>query len=306
MGQPRYVPCGGGTLIEVSNRTIQGRFLLRPSAKTNDILLGVLGRAQRIFQLPLFAFIFLSDHYHMLSEPENAQHLAEFMEYFDGNLGKEGCRFSRWSGSFWHRRYNSSVVGADEASQVARLRYILANGCKEGLVARPKDWPGVSSTSALLDGSMRLQGTWFDRTLAYRARRKGLQEVFPAIETVELSPLPCFANLTPNAYRERVASIVSEVEQETAEMHRRNQSKPLGRRWVMKQNPHRVPKKLKRSPARKFLTAFRRDFIAMREAYDDFLNRYREASRRLRSGDLTVEFPRGCFPPALPYVRAGP
>jgi hypothetical protein len=41
----RFVP-DGGALVEVTCRTIQGRLLLRPSQQLNDIVLGILGRAQ--------------------------------------------------------------------------------------------------------------------------------------------------------------------------------------------------------------------------------------------------------------------
>lgn len=39
----RYVP--PGSLVEVTCRTIQGRFLLRPSRELNEIVYGILGRA---------------------------------------------------------------------------------------------------------------------------------------------------------------------------------------------------------------------------------------------------------------------
>jgi hypothetical protein len=44
----RFVP-PEGALVEVTCRTIQSRFLLTPSAELNEIILGVLGRAQRLY-----------------------------------------------------------------------------------------------------------------------------------------------------------------------------------------------------------------------------------------------------------------
>ena len=49
MGRPlRYVP-EGGSLVEVTVRTIHGRYLLRPDWKgrVNETVIGVLGHAQR-------------------------------------------------------------------------------------------------------------------------------------------------------------------------------------------------------------------------------------------------------------------
>jgi hypothetical protein len=41
-----YIP-EGGALIEVTYRTIHSRFLLRPHLEVNDIIVGILGRAQQ-------------------------------------------------------------------------------------------------------------------------------------------------------------------------------------------------------------------------------------------------------------------
>jgi hypothetical protein len=303
--EPRYVP-RGGALVEVSNRTIQGRFLLRPSPELNEIIVGVLGRAQRLFNLRVFAFQFLSDHYHLLAWAVDAQQLAGFMEYFDGNLAREAGRASAWIGRFWGRRYHSAVVSSDEQSQLDRLRYIISNGCKEGLVASPLDWPGVSSTFALLDGSMVLRGKWFDRTRQYRARKSGLRQVFAEDEEVRLSILPSLQGLDDKEFQRTIWAVVQSIEEETLRMHRVGGTKPAGRKWVMKQKPHRVPKHMKRSPAKRFLAAFRHGIAELRRAYHEFLNMYREASARLKSGDRMAEFPPGCFPPRMPFVRAGP
>lgn len=42
----RYVP--ERSFVEITTRTQQGRFQLRPSPRANDIILGVLGRAERL------------------------------------------------------------------------------------------------------------------------------------------------------------------------------------------------------------------------------------------------------------------
>jgi hypothetical protein len=274
----------------------------------NEIIIGVLGRAQRLYGLKIFAFQFLSDHYHLLVWADDAQQLARFMEYFGGNLAREAGRSSSWHGRFWGRRYHSGVVDNAPESQIARLRYILSNGCKEGLVASPLDWPGVSSTRALLDGSMRLCGTWFDRTREYRAGKFSSRprQVFAESEEVRLSVLPCLSLLEREDFERTVRSIVEQVEQETHEMHATNGTRPGGPKWVLRQRPHRVPRAMKRSRATRFLTAVRQNIVELRRAYREFVLAYREAANRLRAGDRLIEFPPGCFPPRLPFARAGP
>ena len=45
----------GGALVEVTDRTAQARLLLGPSWELNEIVIGVLGRAQRLYKRPCYA-----------------------------------------------------------------------------------------------------------------------------------------------------------------------------------------------------------------------------------------------------------
>ena len=74
----RFIP-EGGSLVEVTNRTIQGRLLLRPSPQLNEIILGILGRAQRLCPLEIIGYSFLSSHYHLLLRVEDAQQLSDWV-----------------------------------------------------------------------------------------------------------------------------------------------------------------------------------------------------------------------------------
>ena len=88
-------------------------------------------------------------------------------------------------------RYQAIPVSQEEGAQLERFRYILSHGVKEGLVASPKDWPGVHCAKALVEGEP-LRGTWFDRTQEYAARRRG--EKFDRLPTPPSRPctsLPC-------------------------------------------------------------------------------------------------------------------
>lgn len=118
-------------LVEVTARTLQGRLLLRPSHRLNSIVLGVLARAARLYDMQVCAFVVLSNHYHLLLRPLDASQLAAFMSHFNGNLGKEAGRLHRWRQRFWGRRYR--------AIPIDRLKYLLEQGCKENLVAKPQD-----------------------------------------------------------------------------------------------------------------------------------------------------------------------
>jgi len=40
----------------------------------------------------------------------------------------------------------------------------------------------------------------------------------------------------------------------------------------------------------------------LRAAYGEFVDAFRRAAERLKSGDRSVQFPQGSFPPPLPFV----
>jgi REP element-mobilizing transposase RayT len=303
----RFVP-EGGALVEVTVRTIQSRLLLRPSPALNERVVGVLGRAQRLYGVRCCAVAFASNHYHALIQVDDAEQLARFMQYVDGNVAREVGDLVGWSGPFWARRYSAIVVSDEEAAQVERLRYILAHGVKENLVERVLDWPGVHAARSILEDKP-LKGYWFDRTQEYAARNRGEEYgrlTYATEETFTLTRLPCWEHLSQEEYRERVAALVEEIEAE-ARMARLERGLPvLGIRAVLRQNPHTQPNKTKKSPAPRFHAASKAVRNGLREMYGLFLAAFRDAAELLKAGDRMARFPLGSFPPGLPFVRALP
>ena len=197
------------------------------------------------------------------------------------------------------------MVSDEEEAQIERLRYGLAHGAKEDLVEGPRDWPGVHAVRGLLDGEV-LEGLWFDRTQEYLARRRG--EKFAPLqyatrEVLELVPLPCWKPLTAEQRRARVAALVEDIESEAAARRKRTGVKPLGVAAVLAQNPLRRPKRTKKSPAPAFHAASKAVRRELWDAYALFVAAYRAAAEKLRAGVRDVVFPRGSFPPALPFVN---
>ncbi|HYG64159.1 MAG TPA: transposase [Thermoanaerobaculia bacterium] len=300
----RHVP-EGGSLVEVTCRTVQSRLLLAPRAYVREIVLGVLARAKRLYPVQLICFAFTSNHYHLLIHVEDAGRMAEFMGYLNGNLAKEVGRLADWKEKFWGRRYQHIVVSDEEAAQVARLKYILSHGAKEGLVADPREWPGAHAVNALLTGDP-LEGVWYDRTQEYRYRLRGKEPAprqFATVETLTLDPLPCWKHLPAEEYRQRMADLVAEVVEEARAEREAKGLEPMGADAVRRQQPHTRPNRTKKSPAPLFHTASKKAYLNLREAYSRFLAAFRDAAEKLKAGDRTVEFPEGSFPPALPFVR---
>ena len=170
--RPRRCP-NPGQLYEITTRTTDKQLLLRPDERVNEIVLGVIGRAQQLNGARLHAFVFMSTHYHMLLSVDDAAQMSGFLRMVNGNLTVKLNDYHERSGGSWQRRFRAIPVAEDEETQVSRLRYLLSHGVKENLVERPSEWPGASALPWLEHGTP-LQGVWTSFTARYHAsRRKG-------------------------------------------------------------------------------------------------------------------------------------
>lgn len=299
----RFVP-PAGAVVEITCRTVQGRFLLKPSRELNETVVGVVARAARIFQIEVHGIVVLSNHMHLLVSVPDAHRLAGFMGYVNGNLAREAGRLYSWRHRFWARRYSAIVVSDEEAAQVGRLKYLLSQGTKEGLVETPTDWPGVHCASALLTGES-LRGVWVDRTRQCAARRAGKRYhrySYAEDETLTLAPLPCWRHLSIEQSRRAVADLLSEIASSAASIHPSTRSPQARVRSVLRVHPHDSADDPEPHQAPAFHAVRRRIRHRLETAYAEFVQSYRAASERLRAGDRNARFPAGSFPPALPFV----
>ena len=122
---------------------------------------------------------------------------------------------------------------------------------------------------------------------------------------MNLAPLPCWQHLSAEQYRERIAELIEAIIAKAAARRAATGIEPLGAAAILRQHPHSQPAKTKKSPAPLVHAASKRVRTEMRIAYAWFARAFREAAESLRAGDRLARFPRGCFPPGLPFVQAG-
>lgn len=295
----------GKITVEVTCRTERGHHLLRPG-KLNRIIYGCIARAQEAAPaLDVCGFVFLSNHYHAVLAAPDQPTLSHFMNLLQGTLGKEVCKVHDWSDHVWARRYQGILVSDEPEEQLRRMVYLLRQGCKEGLVSSPLDWPGASSHHALLQGHRTIQGDWIDRTQLYEHNRYAAKDDrlserdVTSRNQIHLSPLPAFAHLEKGEYQALIDELIRGIEQDTEDHHREHGTKPLGVDKIYATHPHSRPEHSKRSCAPRF-HARGEVFKLLKAAYREFLKFYAACSERLRAGHRDVNFPIGCFPPALP------
>ena len=214
-------------VVEVTWRTICGLYLLAPTKRNTDLLLGVLGKAQDKYDFQIYGLAFLSNHGSMLIGVRSTKHLSQILRFIGSNIPKEiGWHgTSYWRGKFWGRRARAILVQND-ARLIERLTYIHANSVKEVLVKCPTKWPGAHSAGSLCHGSA-LTGTWYERERLWTSgRRNQLKERDVAITyEIKLAKLPHLKEMSDDAYQSLMKRICGEIREAGAEMRKKSGKK---------------------------------------------------------------------------------
>ncbi len=289
-------------IAEVTIRTVMGMFLLKPTAQNRDLILGVLGRAQAVYDFELYNYAFLSNHGSYLLGVRSSEHLSQIKCYLHSNIARELGRRPecKWDGKFYGRPSRSIVVLTD-ADVLDRMRYICANGTKENLVTEPRRWPGAHAAQALCSGRDDT-GTWVDRTATSLAARKHTDKrrkpaVVEKTYTVKLSKVPPLAHLSDEDYAEYMKAMCNEISSDAAKERKQTGKTVLGIKAIMRFTPTHTPKEQILTPAPRVHChdpAMRRAFIADYRAFEEA---YRLANLALRQGLEGFDFPHGGHPP---------
>ncbi len=195
---------------------------------------------------------------------------------------------------------------------------MLSNTVKEFLVASVRQWEGVHSAEALMDGKP-MQGVWYARSEEYEARRQAARRAArrgTAVEEIDrsafmqhydvkLAPLPCWQDLPLATRRQYVTEMVIEIEAEAAVQRAEHGIEPLGMDAIRNQDPF-ARSAHTRSPKPLCHAASKEMRERVKQAYRAFVEMFREASLKVRLGRVAEAiFPKHSFPPSLPFVRLG-
>lgn len=278
-------------------RCLQARLFLRPSERTNEILGGVLARAARLAGVEVFAFVFASNHVHLLVRAPQGN-LPQFMQHLLTNVSKKVGALIGWRGAFWERRYSAEPV-LDEDALLGRIRYILSHGVKEGFVASCQEWPGLSSLSMMLDGEPR-RFRWFHWSDRWRERKLGkpsqrFDENCSRLEQLVLASIPHSAFREPTSRQQTLERLLQAIHEHGAALHKRFR----GRAWVLAQRPQHRPERPARTPRPLCHTSSRNLLEEFREKARAFTTAFMTASQRWRSGDFSASFPKGANRPMV-------
>lgn len=290
MGHPLcYVP--PNALVEVTLRTVGGRFLFKPTQLVRVGVLAAIARALRHAPVQLHAFVYLSNHAHLLLSVLHAARMTAFLQYLNAITARVAHDATGWVGQVWTRPKHAVIL--DDVAAEQRLEYVMSNGVKEGLVATPSDWPGPSAAAGLLgDGRIEVR-------LPGGRRRKGKVPP-PVTSTFELAPLPAWSSLPEATRRARVAALFDTIVERARVA--RGHKPPLGIRNLLDADPFAVHELTETGPA-PLAYASSPDALARFQAdHEAFEVAFRGASHGYRR-ERPSSFPPNSFPPSPGFVE---
>ena len=288
----------------ITTRTASAELLLVPNSELNALLGGILARYAEAFEIEVFAYCFLSNHYHLLVRAPEAL-LPRFVENLNREIAQRINRFLGRSGSLWGRRYDDQVT-IEPYDALDALLYVVTNPVRHGLVSHPRSWPGIGCYKQILIEESR--DFYFTHYADYlkakrRASSKGEQVRigdFQTKHTLSLTPIPIFEDLTP---QERVVELERLIERRIEKLVKERRLTGqgfLGRKGVLRQPRRgRFPDSISSSPRPPCYTKNAKAGASYVEEMKGKREVYNVASFRYRSGHLLAIFPPYCFKPPL-------
>ena len=291
----------------ITNRCEEGRYFLLPNERINELVLYWFARAlQKYGQgLEIFAFCFLSNHFHLLCRDTKGT-LAAFMGYFQGNLAKAiNCELGRDPAHFWQGHYDDQIIDGKK-SFWNKYVYIVTNAVKSGLVRRVEEWAGCNSFKAAVSGE-RIIGTGLNKTRYHNGNRGKLKRpksMFTETFEFELTPPPMLEGLSPKEQQKEIYRMVKHSE--VHYLSRRNRKPVLGMAKVMSFKPtHKAASPEPRHRRRfscdsvdreqELLEEYRSFIYGYKLTFDGF-RRSTQMGRRFHG-----EWPIGSYPPSCHY-----
>jgi REP element-mobilizing transposase RayT len=187
-------------VYHVVSRTYQGRWLLTPCSEFNELVAGIIGRAQTRFKtVELYAYAFMTNHFHLMLRGEPSE-VPAFIGYIKRELSRRWGHATGWNNGLWAGTYQTTALPTFD-SQRNCLRYVLSQGVKEGAVDRPERWPGVHVAHQFYEGKA-LKGRWLDGASYAKAAFKEKTRSTPGLRArpdfiteypVRIDRLPAFA-----------------------------------------------------------------------------------------------------------------
>ena len=293
-----------GDIHLVTNRCFQGRLLMLPNEKINFIIGYWFARALEKYGkgLKVFAFIFLSNHFHILLR-DTRGNLARFMCYFQANVARAINEILGRKGTFWEAHYDDKIVDGEPAFWKA-YTYITCNAVKAGLVNTAKEWVGWGSHDHALSGE-RYRFTAINRNQYNKASRNRQMKPDPKqYEETYAFCLEAPLGLEGTCIEDQCDYLRLKIatQEATFRANRKNRP-PLGIDAIRRQSPFERPLTSARKPKRRFACESKEKLVERLAVFHKFVGHYADVHEQFKKNMKTTakfhnEWPPGSYPPS--------
>ena len=310
-----------GSVLFITTRIEQGKLFLCNSL-CQLIIRSCMANAQKLYPVKICHYLFEATHLHLVLWVDNPDDVPAFMRYLKGQSATMINRvLGRRKRTVWCEGYKSPVV-LDLRSAINSLAYIYANPAKDGLVATIDEYPGESSWEMYRSGRNGFEVPAISVSMIKelpkeRQNKKGYDEEVKRLESqswgvdsVTLYPdewMPRY-NIEGLERCERVnlrvvARVRQKERQAAAKRKREGRGEVMGRKRLENEpfdttsfpnlQAKRVPQCYTFNKTERKL--FKAEVAAARK-------RGREVLELWRSGDMSVRYPPGLYPPSAPKI----
>ncbi|QQR88713.1 MAG: transposase [Myxococcales bacterium] len=278
----------------VTNRTFEQRFFFKPSNKVNEIIGRCLAKAIATYEIQLFAFVFMANHFHFVLRAPLGN-LSDFMACFQSMLARDINRHLGRNGPMFQRRY-SAIPILDEGAFIERMVYTLNNPVKAGLVNQAGQHTGLSSFPETFQNKSR-SFCWMDRSRWWQAGCPKKSKAFEKRVPLRITPLA------------KPWRMMLEQELKSDALRLKQERQASGKALLRSAKAKRIkttdrPKSSKRSPQPRCHSTEPKLRAAFDEVWHRFVQTFREGAMCVAQGNwLDAVFPPGSFPPTRYPVR---
>jgi len=290
-------------VVFITSRTILSRLWFKLTPQLCDFFHAALARYQEIYQVEIYAFCLMGNHYHLLARFPKGNR-ALFERDFNSIIARALPRLVKGfpGGKLWARPYKLQIV-PDYPDIVDRFLYTVLNPVSSGITTNPTSLNRPNALSIIKEGGERIC-RWFNRTNYENAKRRNPnvdKERYYTNHTLRISRLPGMKTLPNSQYVAMIEELVAERRNNILKDRRSKGFGFLGEKILESQKAGVKPRHTKTSTRESqnplVLSLCHKTRQRVLKLYLDIVERYKVASYKFRNRIEGFEFPTNTYMP---------
>ena len=287
----------------ITTRTIGSKLWFVNNPELEKYVLSFLAKYQEKYEVILYAFIIMGNHYHLVASFPKANKSA-FLQSFNSIFARlTSSRVEQFDGGrVWARRARTQILPRDEDIEHWSF-YCALNSVSSGLLENHNEYSGYNS---FFDNIYRNERKfklvdWSDYNNRSRANKSLTTKDCTHTYTLKFSRLPGYDKLTNKQYKNRMLRSIEERRVATVQKRLAEGKGFASKETLLAVEPGTAPKSTKTSqrhtPRPLVLTLCMETKRACVDALFVIAATFKEASKKYRAGDFTAVFPCGTYRP---------